>query len=211
MSFFYFWCLRFYLFATIVNLSHMPLPERGVLMRQYLKLFAALAIFSAVTGASYGQQQTVAIGEHCLKYRYTSLNEAKNNVLSDCQAAIADNDCGIEDIKVPPGSQFQLTGTSVVQDYHYVEQYLDVCGGVIEAQKLPNCVTSHPVPVSSARKCTSCGGYYCGWTVGGYCSDGTEQACQDLDGGAKIYCDCGNDLVCFSSGPPNTGPLSPKQ
>lgn len=297
MNFFYFLVFAFLFIRRYSEIVAFAAPERGALMRQYLKLFAILAILSAITGSSYGQQPvtmpigehciayryaseqkaaanaeadcqaavaaqdcgiedlnpppgeqfvftnayqtnvsgyalpyvvwcqgyfapppstpiTVTIGANCIRYRYSSSEEANANDQADCQAAVAENDCGIEDIHVPYGYQFHYTNAYVVQDPNYVQQYLDVCQGVVQPQQYPKCVTGHTVPVSSASdcpgKCTLCGQYYCGWTVGGYCSGGSEQACQDPEEGSKIYCDCGTNLECNQTGP-NSGPLTPKQ
>lgn len=157
---------------------------------------------------------TVTIGASCIKYRYASADRANANDQADCQAAVNDNDCGIEKVNVPVGYQFTYTNAYITEDTKYALPYLDVCQGYIAPQKYPKCVTGHVVPVSNAGecpgKCTLCGQYYCGWTVGGYCSGGTGNACQDPGEGSKIYCDCGTNLQCNCTGS-SCGALSPKR
>jgi hypothetical protein len=166
------------------------------------------------------QPVSVMIGEHCVKYRYDSQANANQNDQKDCQAAVNDDDCGIESVTVPTGSQFILTNEYPHQDTKYALSWLDVCQGYIGPQKYPPCVTGHTVAVSSASdcpgQCAVCGNIYCP-PGGGYCSGGSERACQGQGSGSKLYCDCGTTLECNCTGPncgalsPKRGPLSPRQ
>lgn len=178
-------------------------------------VFLVFLVFACVGFDSALAQSTVTvpIGSHCLESRFGSESKCDANRQSECVSAVSRNRCGMEHTHPPVGQQFKLTGTQCSHSGPLANPYEVVCLGVFEPQPYPSCSGAYVMKAPSSGQCGEacgrCGMQYCG-AGNGTCIGGSHSLCQDPEGGAELFCDCGTSVQCNGGYPHQVVPETVK-